>query len=196
MQCIDQAYWGIFPHFEVTRFLSDSFRDSSETCFYFWDYHIPHHFGYSFEIRFGVSSLRHWSIHHSDFLADYCWAEDSWLMMLDSSFGCASYIHTGAYSPPSSEILICYCIRYEDGWSLLVCSPHDFDIRLSTLGHIPLSLMRLYLGSDMRMDDGWSLLVCLPHDFDIRYPYWGIFPSPLWDLFGQWYEDGWLVSVV
>ena len=71
MQCIDQAYWGIFPHFEVTRFLSDSVRDSSETCFYFWDYHIPHHFGYSFEIRPRVSPLRHWSIHHSDLFNGY-----------------------------------------------------------------------------------------------------------------------------
>ena len=92
-------YWGIFPHFEVTRFLSDSVRDSSETCFWFWDYHIPHHFGYSFEIRFRVSPLRHWLILHSDFLADYCWAEDSWLMMLDSSFGCVLDTHTRAYSP-------------------------------------------------------------------------------------------------
>ena len=99
MQCIDQAYWGIFPHFEVTIFLSDSVKDSSETCFYSWDYHVPHHFGYPFEIRFRVSPLRHWSILHSDFLADYCWAEDSWFMMLDSSFGCALDIHTRAYSP-------------------------------------------------------------------------------------------------
>ena len=116
VQCIDQAYWGIFPHFEVTRFLSDSVRDSSETCFYFWDYHIPHHFGYSFEIRFRVSPLRHWSIHHSDFLADYCWAEDSWLMMSDSSFGCASYIHTGAYSPlpPRFLSVIVYGTRMDD----------------------------------------------------------------------------------
>ena len=54
-----------------------------------------------------MSPLRHWSVLHSDFLADCCWAEDSWLMMLDSPFGCALDIHTGAY-PPFSEIPICY----------------------------------------------------------------------------------------
>ena len=120
MQCIDQAYWGIFPHFEVTRFLSDSVRDSSETCFWFWDYHIPHYLGYSFEIRFRVSPLRHWSILHSDFLADYYWVEDSWLMMLDSSFGCASYIHTGAYFPLPPRFLpvIVYGTRMDDWWRL------------------------------------------------------------------------------
>ena len=72
MQCIDLIYWGIFPHFEVTRFPSDLVRDSSEKCFYSRDYHIPYHFGYSFEIRFKVSSLSHRLILHSDFLADYC----------------------------------------------------------------------------------------------------------------------------
>ena len=72
MQCIDLIYWGIFPHFEVTRFPSDLVRDSLETCFYSRDYHIPHHFGYSFEIRFRVSSLSHRLILHFDFLADYC----------------------------------------------------------------------------------------------------------------------------
>ena len=71
MQCIDLIYWGIFPHFEVTRFPSDLVRDSSEKCFYSRDYHIPHHFGYSFEIRFRVSPFRHWPTLHSDFLADY-----------------------------------------------------------------------------------------------------------------------------
>ena len=72
MQCIDLVCWGIFPHFKVTRFLSDLVRDSSEMCFYSRDYHIPHHFGYSFEIRFRVSPLRHWLTLHSDFLTDYC----------------------------------------------------------------------------------------------------------------------------
>ena len=72
MQCIDLAYWDIFPHFEVTRFMLDIVRDSSETCFYSRDYHIPHHFGYSFEIRFREFSLRYWSVLYSDFLADYC----------------------------------------------------------------------------------------------------------------------------
>ena len=121
----------------------------------------PHHFGYSFEIRFRVSPLRHWSILHSDFLADYCWAEDSWLMMLDSFFGCAFDIHTGAYLPLSPRFLVVFGLcgypihGYRDAWWILIGS-----------------------------------LLC------IRYPYWGIFPSPLRDLFGQWYEDGWLMSVV
>ena len=157
MQCIDQAYWGIFPHFEVTRFLSDSVRDSSETCFYFWDYHIPHHFGYSSEIRFRVSPLRHWSIHHSDFLADYCWAEDSWLMMLDSSFGCALYIHTRAYFPlpPRFLSVIRRCdYPYSWLWRCLIDFDRFFIVRqISILGHIPLSLIRFCLGSGMRMDD-------------------------------------------
>ena len=106
LPCTKHPYWGIFPHFEVTLFLSDLVRVSSETCFYSWDYHIPHHFGYSFEIRFGVSLLRHWSILHSNFLADYCWAENSWLMMSDSSFGCALDIHTRAYLLISLRFLV------------------------------------------------------------------------------------------
>ena len=126
VQCIDQAYWGIFPHFEVTRFLSDSVRDLSETCFYFWDYHIPHHFGYSFEIRFRVSTLGHWSILHSDFLADYCWAEDNWLMMLDSSFGCALYIHTGAYSPFPWDSYLLLC-----GMTILIHGHRDVGLILT-----------------------------------------------------------------
>ena len=72
MQYIDLVHWGIFPHLEVTRFPSDLVRDSSETCFYSRDYHIPHHFGYSFEIRFRASFLRYRLILHFDFLADYC----------------------------------------------------------------------------------------------------------------------------
>ena len=108
VQCIDLAYWDIFPHFEVTRFMLDTVRDSLETCFYSWDYHILHHFGYSFEVGFRVSYLRHWSVLYSNFLADYCWVEDSWLMMLDSLFGYALDIHTGAYPPLFSEIPICY----------------------------------------------------------------------------------------
>ena len=173
MQCIDQAYWGIFPHFEVTRLLSDSVRDSSETCFYFWDYHIPHHFGYSFEIRPRVSPLRHWSIHHSDLLADYCWAEDSWLMMLDSSFGCASYIHTGAYSPLLRDsYLLLYTIR---GWMIIVSL---FASRLrhpmSILGHIPLSIARFIRAVIW----GWMIGVdCLAYDFDIRSHIGAYFPT-------------------
>ena len=93
VQCIDLVHWGIFPHLEVTRFPSDLVRDSSETCFYSRDYYIPHHFDYSFEIRFRESSLGYWLILHSDFLADYCWVGDSWLMMLASSFLCVRYPH-------------------------------------------------------------------------------------------------------
>ena len=71
MQCLDLIYWGIFPHFEVTRFPSDLVRDSSETCFYSRDYHIPHHFSYSSEIKFRASSLEYRLILHPDFLANY-----------------------------------------------------------------------------------------------------------------------------
>ena len=157
MQYIDLVHWGIFSHFEVTGFLLDVVRDSSKTCFYSWDYHTPLHFGYSFEIRFRVSPLRHWSIHHSDFLADYCWAEDSWLMMLDSSFGCALYIHTRAYSLISSEIPSCCWMvwlslfmvmeMFDWFWHILYCTS---DIH--TGAYSP-SLMRLYLGSGTRMDN-------------------------------------------
>ena len=42
--------------------------------------------------------------------------------------------------------------------------------------------------------DVWSILI--DSLLCIRYPYWGIFSSHLQDFFGQWYEDGWLVSVV
>ena len=157
MQCIDLAYWDIFPHFEVTRFMLDTVRDSLETCFYSWDYHILHHFGYSFEVGFRVSRLRHWSVLYFDFLADYCWAEDSWLMMLDSPFGCALDIHTGAYPPFfwDSYLLLdsmtIFIHGYRDVWLFLTDSL--LCIRLSTLGHIPFSLMRLCLDSGTRMDD-------------------------------------------
>ena len=163
MQCIDQAYWGIFPHFEVTRFLSDSVRDSSETCFWFWDYHIPHYLGYSFEIRFRVSPSRHWSILHSDFLADYCWVEDSWLMMLDSSFGCALDIHTRAYLLISLRFLVVLgyvailfmVTEMLDGfWQILYCAS---DIH--TGAYSPL-LDEIVFGQ--WYEDGWSLfVVCL-----------------------------------
>ena len=162
MQCIDLACWDIFPHFEVTRFMLDSVRDSLEMCLYSWDYHIPHHFGYSFEIRFRVSPLRHWSILHSDFLADYCWAEDSWLMMLDSSFWlCVRYPHWGIF-PFFSEVSSC-C------W-----------------------MIWLFLSMVIEMFDWfWQILYCTSDIHTGAY-------SPLHDeiLFTQWYEDGWLVSVV
>ena len=128
------------------------------------DCHIPHHFGYSFEVGFRVSPLRHWSILYSDFLADYCWAEDSWLMMLDSSFGCALYIHIGAYSLISSEIPICYCAVWLSlfmviemfgwFWQTLYCTS---DIH--TGAYSPL-LDEIVFGQ--WYEDGWSLLVvCL-----------------------------------
>ena len=72
MQYIDLVHWSIFLDLEVTRFPSDLVKDSSEMRFYSRDYHIPHHFGYSFEIRFREPSLRYRLILHSDFLADYC----------------------------------------------------------------------------------------------------------------------------
>ena len=78
-------------------------------------------------------------------------------MMLDSSFGCASYIHTGAYSPffRGSYLLLddmtIFIHGYRDVWLILTDSL--LCIRLSTLGHIPLSSMRLCLDSGTRMDD-------------------------------------------
>ena len=110
---------------------------------------------------------------------------------------CIIYSHWGIF-PPSSEILICYWAVWLSSfmviemfgwfWQTLYCTS---DIH--TGAYSPL-LDEIVFGQ--RYEDGWSLLVCLPHDFDIRYPYWGIFPSPLRDLFGQWYEDRWLVTIV
>ena len=92
----------------------------------------PHHFGYSFKIRFRVSPLRHWLILHSDFLADYYWVGDSWLVMLDSSFCCALDIHTRAYFSFFSEVPSCcwvvwlplfMVIKMFDGfWQILYCT--------------------------------------------------------------------------
>ena len=157
MQCIYPVYWGIFPHFEVTGFLLDSVRDSLQKCFYSWDYHIPHHFGYSFEIRFRVSPLRHWQILHSDFIVDYYWVGDSWLMMLDSSFCCASNIHTRAYFPLSLRFLVTDWVV----WLSLLMVTEMFDwcwqvlYRASDIhieAYSPL-LDEFCLGSGTRMDD-------------------------------------------
>ena len=77
-------------------------------------------------------------------------------MMLDSPFGCALDIHTGAYPPffRGSYLLLddmtIFIHGYRDVWLILTNSL--LCIRLSTLGHIPLSSMRFCLGSGMRMD--------------------------------------------
>ena len=78
-------------------------------------------------------------------------------MMLDSSFGCALDIHTGAYLPLPPRFLVVvgwYGYPYLWLWRCLI----DFDIffivhQISILGHIPLSMMRLCSDSDARMDD-------------------------------------------
>ena len=146
-----------------------------------------------------MSPLRHWSVLYSDFLADYCWVEDSWLMMLDSPFGCALDIHTGAYSPIFFEIPICYwtawlslfmVIEIVHRWMIII---RFFTSRLrhqiSILGHTPLSLVRLCI-------DGWSLLFVYltTSTSNIHTKAY----SPLLDeiVFGQWYEDGWSLFVV
>ena len=110
---LETVHWGYrIHHFVVHQTSTLGHISPSRDC------HIPHHFGYSFEVGFRVSPLRHWSILYSDFLADYCWAEDSWLMILDSSFGCALYIHTGAYSPfLRDSYLLLYTVR---GWMIIV----------------------------------------------------------------------------
>ena len=110
---LETVHWGYrIHHFLVHQTSTLGHISPSRDC------HIPHHFGYSFEVGFRVSPLRHWSILYFDFLADYCWAEDSWLMILDSSFGCALYIHTGAYSPfLRDSYLLLYTVR---GWMIIV----------------------------------------------------------------------------
>ena len=101
------------------------------------------------------------------------WVGDSSLMMLDSSFCCASDIHTRAFFPFALRSLVMVrlcgypwswslrCLINVIGWLIDVdkCLVDDvmFFIvyQISILGHIPLSLMRLYL-------DGWTLwVVCL-----------------------------------
>ena len=173
----------------------DTVRDSLETCFYSRDYHIPHHFGYSFEIRFREFSLRYWSVLYSDFLADYCWAEDSWLMMLDSLFGCALDIHTGAYPPFfwDSYLLLdgmtIFIHGYRDVWLILTDSL--LYIRYPHWGILPPP----WWDCIWAVVRGWMIIVyCLPHDFDIGYPYWGIFPSP-WRDFVWVVVRGWMISV-
>ena len=179
---------GILGHISPFLRLPDSYQIQSGIhqghISPFWDYHVLHHFGYSFEVGFRVSPLRHWSVLHSDFLADYCWAEDSWLMMLDSSFGCASYIHTGAYSPfLRDSYLLLYTVR---GWMIIVSL---FASRLqhpiSILGHIPLSITRFIWAVIW----GWMIGDdCLPHDFDIGSYTGAHFPHFLWVSLrlGQW----------
>ena len=146
----------------------DTVRDSLETCFYSWDYHILHHFGYSFEVGFRVSHLRHWSVLYSDFLADYCWAEDSWLMMLDSLFGCALDIHTRAYPPLFSKISICYWTA----WLSLFMVIEMFGWFWQTL-YYALDYPHWGIFPSPWWDcvwvvvRGWMIIVCCsPHDFD------------------------------
>ena len=164
-------YWGIFPHFDVIRFPSDLVRDSSETCFYSRDYHIPHPFGYSFEIRFRESSLRYRLILHPNFLADYCWVGDSRLMMLDSSFWlCVRYPHWGIFPLFSEVSSCCWMIwlflsmvieMFDWFWQILYCTS---DIHPGTYSpfHDEIMLGQQYIGRMIGV--GY-----LPYDFDIRY---------------------------
>ena len=96
----------------------------------------------------------HWGIFPPSLEIPICYCA-VWLslFMVIEMFGwfwqtlyCTSDIHTRAYSPLLDEIV--------HRWMIIVgCLSHNFDIRLSTLGHIPLSSMRLCLGSGTRMDD-------------------------------------------
>ena len=104
-----------------------------------------------------LSCLAYWC------LMDFCRAPD---------------IHTGAYFPlpPRFLSIIRLCdYPYSWLWRCLV----DFDKlfivhQISTLGHIPLSPMRLCLGSGTRMDDHCLLFTSW---LWYRILYWGIFPS-------------------
>ena len=130
-------------------------------CFYSRDYHIPHHFGYSFEIRFRVSPLRHWLTLHSDFLTDYCWVGDSWLMMLDSSFWlCIRYPHWGIF-PIFSEVPNCcwtvwlslfMVIEMFDWFWRILYYTSDIHTGAYPPIHDEIMLGQWYI-------DGWSLLV-------------------------------------
>ena len=91
------------------------------------------------------------------------WVGDSPLMILDSSFCCASDIHIGAYfSFALRSLVVVRLCGYPWSWSLRClidvdrCLVDDviFFImyQISILGHFPLSLMRLCIY-------GWLLLV-------------------------------------
>ena len=157
MQYIDLVHWGIFSHVEVTGFLLDIVRDSSKTCFCSWDCRILHHFGYSFDSRFRVSSLRHRLILHSDFFADYCWVGDSWLMMLDSSFWlCIKYPHWGIF-PLFSEVPSCCWMVWLSLFMVIEMFGRFWQILyyasdIHTGAYSPL-IYKIFLGSGMRMDD-------------------------------------------
>ena len=145
----------------MTRFPSDLVRDSLKTCSYSRDYHIPHHFGYSFEIRFRVSSLRHRLILHSNFLADYCWVGDRWLMMLDSSFWlCIRYPHWDIF-PIFSEVSSCCWIiwlflsmvieMFDGFWLIVYCTSDTHTGAYSPL-HDEIVFGQWYI-------DRWSSLI-------------------------------------
>ena len=125
-----------------------------------WGYRI-HHFGYSFDIRFRVFSLRHRLILHFDFLVDYCWVGDSWLMMLDSSFWlCIRYPHCGIFPLFSEVPSCCWTVwlslfivieMFDWFWPILYCT-----LDIHTGAYSPLHDEIMF---GQRYIDGWSLLV-------------------------------------
>ena len=129
------------------------------------------------------------------------WVGDSPLMILDSSFCCASDIHTVAYFPFAMRSLVVVGLcGYPWSWSLrclidvmrrlidvdrcLVDDVMFFILyQISILGHISLSLMRLCI-------DEWLLLVVYLM-ISTSNIHTGAY-SPLLDdiLFARWYDDG------
>ena len=115
--------------------------------------------------------------------------------MLDSSFGCALYIRTGAYSPfPwDSYLLLCGMTILIHGYRdvRLILTDSSLYIRYPHWGIFPSP----WWDCVWAVVRGWMIIVCcLSHDFDTRYPYWGIFPFPWWDF--DWVVVwGWMIIV-
>ena len=119
----------------------------------------------------------------------------SWGQLIDdvgfTLWLCIRYSHWGIFRPffRDSYLLLddmtIFIHGYRDVWLILTDSL--LCIRLSTLGHIPLSLMRSCI-------DGWSLLVVYLTTSTLDYPHWGIFPSPRWDCVWA-VVRGWMIIV-
>ena len=125
--------------------------------------------------------------------------EDNLLMLSNSSFCCTLDIHTGAYFPFTLRSLIVVglcgypwswllrCLIDVNRWLIDVdrCLVGDVTFfvvyHISILGHIPLLIDEVWLGSSTRMNDRcWSFTSWLWH----QILYWGIFPPSSLSILG------------